>query len=275
LNIFQTVLVLEPLIKLNQFLNDDGLQDNILKMLDFLLRDAYIGGKSQGNNWYQPFYLPFALNIKTGLRMGTAPGYNFMTSNALAYAYMVTGESDYLRLSRQLFKDAVFYWQEETNQIDSAKRSPIAYAAAHFPGSRSKIHGWINRYPQYYLYMEANPKKDTIPPDAINDLEAALGIASGTVDLDWTAPVDNGSNTACKCYRVKYATHYLGSRSEWLQAENAVGEPVPQAPYSLEHFTVQGLTPGKTYFFTIRAYDRENNQSPLSNVVSITLKGDG
>ena len=68
---------------------------------------------------------------------------------------------------------------------------PITYAAAHFPGSRSKIHGWINRYPQIYLYMEANPKKDAIPPSPIGDLEVTVGPTPTSAILDWTAPWDN------------------------------------------------------------------------------------
>jgi hypothetical protein len=271
LNIFQPVLALEPLIKLDLLTNDEDLRDSILRMLDFLVHKAYRGGKDDGGGRYQPMYLPFTLNIKTGFSLGTAPGYNFMTSNALAYAYMVTGEEEYLKLARQLFKDAVFYWQEEVGRIDPKRRSPIAYAAAHFPGSRSKVHGWINRYPQIYLYMEAHPKSDTIPPAAITDLEVTPGPVPGSVILDWTAPGDDDHEGTARSYQIKYATHHLGSRLEWLQAENVAGEPQPQPPYRLEHFAIEDLAPGTTYFFAIRAYDEEGNQSAISNVASITL----
>jgi hypothetical protein len=273
LNIFQSVLVLEPLIKLQRLTRNENIQDTILRILDFLVKKAYRGGKTGRDDWYQPMYLPFSLNIRTGFRVGTAPGYNFMTSNALAYAYMITGEPEYLDLTRQLFKDSVFYWQEETGEIKASKRSPIAYAAAHFPGSLSKVHGWINRYPQIYLYMEAHPKMDTIPPAAIKDLEIIPGATPDSVILDWTAPGDDAHKGIAQRYQIKYATHHLGSRLEWLQAENVEGEPAPQPPNSLQNFTVTHLTPGHTYFFAIRAYDEQNNWSPISNVVSITLEG--
>lgn len=271
LNIFQHVLVLEPLINLDLVINDDDLRDNILKILDFLANKAYRGGKRDTNKWYQQMYLPFSLNVKTGFSRGVAPGYNFMTSNALAYAYMVTGNTKHLELAHQLFKDAVFYWQEESWHIDPDKRSPIAYAAAHFPGSRSKIHGWINRYPQIYLHMEANPKKNTVPPTPITDLEVTPGIIRHSVILDWTVPGSNQAAKTTQRYQVKYATHHLGTQLAWLQAKNVTGEPVPQAPNQLEQFTVEGLSAGATYFFAVRVYDAENNQSPISNVASITL----
>ncbi len=271
LNIFQAVLVLEPLIKLNLLTKDENIQDTILKLLDFLIHKAYRGGKSEGKDWYYPMYLPFSFNIQTGLRFGVAPGYNFMTSNALAYAYLVTGEKEYLNLAHQIFKDAVFYWQEEATTINPKERSPIAYAAAHFPGSRSKIHGWINRYPQIYLFMEAHPKLDTTPPAAVKDLEVSLGDKPGSVILDWTAPGDDGRKGTARRYQIKYATQHLQSQLEWLQAENVAGETAPRAPYSLEHFTIKGLIPGTTYFFAIRAYDEESNISPISNLASITI----
>ncbi len=271
LNIFQHVLVLEPLIKLDLVINDEDLRDNILKILDFLVNKVYRGGKSYAEDMYQQMYLPFSLNIKTGFSRGTAPGYNFMTSNALAYAYMVTGNTKYLKPARQLFKDAVFYWQEESGWISAKKRSPIAYAAAHFPGSRSKIHGWINRYPQIYLYMEANPKKNTAPPAPITDLEVTPGATLNSVVLDWTVPESKVTGQTARRYQVKYAAHNLRTQLEWLQAKNATGEPDPLPPEQFEEFTIEGLTPGATYFFAIRVYDEEHNQSPISNVVSITL----
>jgi len=272
-NIYQLVLVLEPLIELDLLLDDEALKDDILRLLEFLIRRAYSGGKVQEMKevtLYQQYYLPYQMNAHTGFKTASAPGYNFMTCNALAYAYWITGREEYRKLSRRIFKDAVFYWQEDTISFDINKRSPIAYAAAHFPGSRTKIHGWINRYPQVFLYLFNQTREDTIPPAAIKDLEA---IASyGKIILDWTAPGDDGRQGKANRYQIKYATQNMGSEMGWLQAKHLAGEPTPQDYTSIQKFTVKGLKPGKTYYFAIRSLDETNNLSPVSNVVSIDLK---
>ncbi len=228
--------------------------------------------KTHEGKWYEPNYLPYTFNVRTGFRYGFAPGYNFIISNALAYAYLKTGEAKYFNRARQLFKDAVFYWQTEDLLIDPTIRSPIAYAAAHFPGSRSKVHGWINRYPQIYLYMEAHPKTDIIPPAKIKDLEVIPGINEGEVILEWTAPGDDEYKGVANHYKIKYGAHHMESDMQWWQAANIPNEPAPLPPHTLDLFVIKGLEVGKTYFFAIRTYDEVDNLSPISNIAHITLE---
>lgn len=272
-NIYQLVLVLEPLIELDLFIEDEYLQDDILRILEFLTKHAYMGGKThevKKQPFYQQYYLPYLMNVHTGLKTASAPGYNFMVSNALAYAYWITGDEPYKELSHKLFRDAVFYWQEDPVMINPYRRSEIAYAASHFPGSRTKIHGWINRYPQKYLYLLNHTKEDITPPAAIKDLE--LMVKYGKIILDWTAPGDDGIHGKASKYQIKYATHNVGSTMGWLQANHLAGEPVPGEYTTLQEYTVPALKTGKTYYFAIRSFDEANNIAAISNVVSIKLK---
>ncbi len=272
-NIYQLVLVLEPMIELNLLIDDENLRDDFLRILEFLTKRAYSGGKTQmvkERLLYQQYYLPYNMNVHSGLKAASAPGYNFMVSNALAYAYRITGNPKFNKWSRHLFKDAVFYWQEDTGYIDPDKRSPISYAAAHFPGSRTKIHGWINRYPQIFLHLLNQPKQDTAPPAAIKDLEAIVRF--GDVILDWTAPGDDGRKGKATKYQIKYADQSISSELAWLAAKNVMEEPVPQKYTTIQKHTIPGLKTGKTYFFAIRSFDEEGNQSPISNVVSVKLE---
>ena len=272
-NIYQLVLVLEPLIELDLLIKDEALRDDFLRILEFLLRRAYSGGKVQQlqeTTLYQQYYLPYMMNVNTGYKNSAAPGYNFMTCNALAYAYWITGREEYRKLSRRIFKDAVFYWQEDTVSFEIERRSAIAYAAAHFPGSCTKVHGWINRYPQIFLYLLNRRKQDTIPPAAINDLESLEYY--GKVILDWTAPGDDENKGKAARYQIKYSKYNIASELRWLQAHHVKGEPVPADYASLQRFLVSGLKPGKKYYFAIRSLDEQDNISPLSNVTSIILK---
>lgn len=270
-NVFQLVLVLEPLIKLDKAINDEDLRDAVLRILDFLINRVYAGGRSNQAGQYQQYHLPYSYNAYTGFKLGVTAAYNFMTSNALAYAYQVSGDPEYLKLARLIFRDAVFYWQKDDGFLDPKMRSPIAYAAAHFPGSRSKVHGWINRYPQLYLYLEGHPKQDTIPPGVIQDLEV-VQLAPDTVRLDWTATGDDGDLGQTVRYQVKYSTKGINSELEWLQAVHIKHEPKPSPPQNLQQVTIRSLEPKKTYFFAIRAYDEEDNRSPISNVAAIKLE---
>ncbi|MBI5788371.1 MAG: hypothetical protein HZA78_05905 [Candidatus Schekmanbacteria bacterium] len=277
-NIYQLVLVLEPLIELDQFIHDETLQDDLLKILEFLVKRGYMEGKmhevqdsvtKETKQYYINYMLPYSMNVQTGLKTSTAPGYNFMVCNALSYAYWITGRPEYQSFARTIFKDAVFYWQEDPVPVPVEKRSPISYAAAHFPGSRTKVHGWINRYPQKFLYELTHPKPDTTPPRAITDLEALY--IDGKVILDWTAPGDDDSKGKADRYQIKYSTNTISSELTWLQASHVNSEPAPVEYSQMQKFVIGGLKPGKTYYFAIRTLDEEGNQSATSNVVSIYL----
>lgn len=173
-------------------------------------------------------------------------------------------------MSNKLFKDAVFYWQEDPVYIDPQLRSPIAYSAAHFPGSRSKVHGWINRYPQVYLYVMGHPKTDSIPPSQITDLEAFE--QDDKIFLDWSAPGDNKNEGIAARYQIKYSTKNISSELDWLQADHVEGEPAPDKYAGIQKFVIERLKPGKTYYFAIRTYDKENNQSAISNAAAVKLE---
>jgi len=270
-NIFQLVLAVEPLIKLDRLLGDEDLRDNILRMVDFFINRAYSGGDKDAAGNYRQHVLPLFLNVRTGFRTASAPGFNFMTANAFAYAYVITGEKRFREWARRIFKDAVFYWQEGTGFMDPRRRSPITYAAAQFPGSRSKIHAWISRYPLVFLWEETHPKEDIIPPAPIRDLEATC-VRPGEVILDWTATGDDGLEGRATRYQIKYSAGSISSELEWLAATNVKGEPEPGPAGALERFVVRGLESGKRYYFAIRAYDEADNRSKMSNVVRIVVR---
>ncbi len=92
---------------------------------------------------------------------------------------------------------------------------------------------------------------------------------SNSIDLSWTAPGDDGSSGAASQYDIRYSLSAI-TESNWDQATQVVGEPVPQSAGSQESFTVTALQPNTTYYFAIKAADEVPNWSVLSNVISKT-----
>jgi subtilisin family serine protease len=106
---------------------------------------------------------------------------------------------------------------------------------------------------------------DSIPPAEVTDL-AVIGSAPSSVTLVWTATGDDGSTGTASSYDVRYSTSFI-SDANWGTAAQAVGEPNPQTPSSMETYTVPGLSSDITYYFALKVKDNVGNESGLSNVV--------
>ncbi len=106
-------------------------------------------------------------------------------------------------------------------------------------------------------------------PQAISDLKVAwahIHMAS----LTWTAPADVGTS-GCALYDVRFSTSPIDA-SNWDQATQANGEPVPAVAGTEERVTVDGLDADTLYYFAVKTADwaEPANVSDLSNVVSAT-----
>ncbi|HEY44803.1 MAG TPA: hypothetical protein G4O11_12545 [Anaerolineae bacterium] len=111
---------------------------------------------------------------------------------------------------------------------------------------------------------------DDTPPSAITDLTAHPGILSGSIDLSWTAPGDDGDAGTASAYIVRYSFSPITTETEWDLATDVPDEPTPEASGSQESMTIIDLTPDQEYYFSIRSLDDSNNLSLLSNVASAT-----
>jgi len=116
------------------------------------------------------------------------------------------------------------------------------------------------------------PPSDTIPPRAITNLTVAAVTESGTVDLTWTAPGDDGDFGTAASYLVRYSSVEIVDDATWESAtEITVGVPNPQAAGAPERMTITGLNPDVTYYFAIRALDELPNLGDLSNSPTIIV----
>jgi hypothetical protein len=143
-----------------------------------------------------------------------------------------------------------------------------------------KLTPWyINGFGQEYVTIKTGARGDAAAPSAVNTL-AAVPLGGGKVTLTWTAPGDDADKGRAAEYQVKYAGKEIKDHADWRTASdteisfwaavNCKGEPVPSAAGSAERFVVEGLAPG-TYWFALKSYDEQPNQSDLSNVVKVNV----
>ncbi|MEZ0395394.1 MAG: CARDB domain-containing protein, partial [Anaerolineales bacterium] len=114
---------------------------------------------------------------------------------------------------------------------------------------------------------------DTTPPAAITTLAAGTGSTTGSVNLVWLSPGDDGSSGTAASYLVRYAAAPILSQSDWNAATPVTtGIPAPLPASSAQNMTVGGLIPGNTYYFSIRAVDDVGNVGGLSVSPSAVAK---
>jgi len=272
INVFWILLASEPLAKLYEKTKDSDILDTVLKMINFITFKAYQGGVFDQDKFYKQLYLPYHYNLRTKIPYDPYPPYNFMASNIIAYGYLKTGNPVFQSFSRRVFRDAVNYWQEDPDYNFPNKLSPITYAAVHFPGSRTKVHGFTNRYPLMYLYMEKYPKKDTVLPSMIKDIELS-SYKTGEMTLDWTSPQDDSRKEAVSKYIIRHSTKPILSENDWLSALRVENNIKPALPGEVESFRINNIIPQRKYFVAIKSIDEAGNYSQTSNSPSIKPKG--
>jgi hypothetical protein len=90
-----------------------------------------------------------------------------------------------------------------------------------------------------------------------------------SIEVEWTAPGDDGLTGTAAQYDLRYSTAPITS-ANWSSATQVSGEPAPTAAGTTQSFTVTGLSRQTTYYFGIRVSDEGGNLSALSNVPSAT-----
>ena len=111
--------------------------------------------------------------------------------------------------------------------------------------------------------------KNNLAPDAITDL-FATATSKHTIDLDWTAPGDNGGVDQVSLYDIRYSLTDVLTDADFNNASSVTNSPAPMLPGEFETFTITGLDSDTEYFFAIKSGDAVNNWSDLSNSSSDT-----
>ncbi|MCK4773464.1 MAG: choice-of-anchor D domain-containing protein, partial [Candidatus Krumholzibacteria bacterium] len=112
---------------------------------------------------------------------------------------------------------------------------------------------------------------DSIPPTKVSDL-TMVATSSNTATLMWTASGDDGTDGTASRYDIRYSESQI-YWSNWDLATPVPNPPTPQPSGSQEEFEVWGLEFSTKYFFAIKVYDEQENESFISNLdaMGITL----
>jgi LasA protease len=114
---------------------------------------------------------------------------------------------------------------------------------------------------------------DVTPPAAIDNFGAFTGSTTGSVNLLWNSPGDDGNTGTATYYLVRYATAPILTETDWNNAVPVTaGVPAPLPAGSPQSMTISGLTPGNLYYFSIRAVDDVDNIGSLSISPSASAK---
>lgn len=103
---------------------------------------------------------------------------------------------------------------------------------------------------------------DTIDPGPIQDLSAT--VQNQSLLLAWTASGDDGNVGTATRYDIRYYSLPL-TEANWDDAVPIAGAPLPAQAGTPQTFTVEQLPAGVYLYAAIKAYDEDNNASPLSN----------
>ena len=148
-------------------------------------------------------------------------------------------------------------------------------------------------------YLEKN-REDKIPPEKVSDLSAKYNKAKRVLQLNWTAPLDKGTNSsgAAKKYWIKIADKpivdhpqfpgRLNKEMGFYHADNIKEEPLPKTAGGKEEFVIGSTAPhsaygsGKgyqigefkkgTYYLVLKSWDGAGNISRLSNIAEVRIK---
>ena len=115
-------------------------------------------------------------------------------------------------------------------------------------------------------YVTVIQPTDITSPAAVSDL-AISSVLATSVTLSWTSPGDDGNIGNALQYDIRYSSSVI-TEANWGSATQCIGEPSPQPSGNTESFTVTGLSPGNTYYFSLKTADEVPNWSELSNVAA-------
>jgi hypothetical protein len=149
---------LSPVCRLHHYTRDA----KVLAALRYLVDEALIkrflgGGRKTADGKYLPYGAPYSWK-RTDYEAGTLPyrnpPWNLFWPNPLAYLYMQTGEREYLKRAREIFRDSIYYYAAAYRPHAPEYRCNVAYFDGMFASTATKAHGWAGRFHHIYLYVE-------------------------------------------------------------------------------------------------------------------------
>jgi hypothetical protein len=114
---------------------------------------------------------------------------------------------------------------------------------------------------------------DTIAPAPILDLTGGPGAGDGSIELQWTAPGDDGNEGRAAAYMVRTSIYPILTEQDWKEASSKIGEPIPSPAGTREHMVIENLVSASYVYVTMRSIDDFFNLSPLGNCAKVLARG--
>jgi hypothetical protein len=105
---------------------------------------------------------------------------------------------------------------------------------------------------------------DATPPAAIANLNSLL-LTEESIELNWTAPGDDGMTGVASSYDVRLATVPI-TEANFDQSPPVQGAPIPSPAGNPQGFELSPLAIATTYWVAMKAIDDVGNRSAISNV---------
>ncbi len=123
----------------------------------------------------------------------------------------------------------------------------------------------------YQEYLQSSdPMVDSVPPGAIDNLVIS-DVTTDSLTLNWNAPGENGEVGTVSSYIVKWSSSGPVTEENWDSATTYSQSWMPLAPGNPESHEVTGLPGGQSYWFAIRALDKDGNIGGISNSPGTTF----
>jgi len=270
----------ESLMATHYETQDEELGALIVRMADFLKDKLLFGGDYDENGKYRPIQTVwmwveedpdgFIRNPDGGYGGGGQVLWTLYWVDYFAYAYRLTGNSEYLDWARKCFRDMMFYYAVESNgfysnsisrgYIDPNTRSRISFIEGMFPGSHTKIHGWIGRTNQIYLNTEWQLQQGELQI-------VTTSLPSGTVGQDYSYPVSIAGGTPPYTWTYSDLPSWLTANTVNETMREISGIPLQAALFT---FTIQvedsaGTSVAKQFVLKV------NEQTELLTITTQTL----
>jgi hypothetical protein len=155
------------------------------------------------------------------------------------------------------------HWPNSAMQIPLASDFIPVFWYSHLGSNNEQI---------YFNKITLDVSEDITPPDSIDDLQAVPGSSPGEVDLDWTAPGDDGAIGTADLYELRRSDQPI-TPATWSSATLCSGLPPPGSSGEGQLAVATSLPEGEVVFFGLKAYDEAGNVSPLSNAASSYAAG--
>ncbi|MBZ0200626.1 MAG: fibronectin type III domain-containing protein [Ignavibacteriaceae bacterium] len=104
---------------------------------------------------------------------------------------------------------------------------------------------------------------DTTPPEAITDLSVG-NPTSSSLTLNWSAPYDSTFGGIVS-YDIRYSTNPILNDNDFNAAPRMVFGNQSDTAGTHKSFAITNLAAGTPYYFSVKAQDLWNNNSPISN----------